>query len=288
MSLEMYLDDAKTTPLLRENVFTALTAIHTLDGLTAMQVQTIYKYTGTAYVILSPSSYDISGTTLTLTTALTVGQHIVVMPINHLNMVFTGLEGASKTVDQKLVFFKGDTTTVYDAMSIYSEDLTSTTPVDIKETISGFSSFVVDTAMAIYRSNSVVDPVTGIGFTVAADISTINLEDCAVIVNGQYVGDVWATDYISTIVMPTGTTFTTTGISDIIQIVSTGSLRFATGALGDVKPASNAFKRCLSLPTLTLANRTAYVWMTETVSIPTYTIESPSMPFKLIGQTYTE
>ena len=287
MSLEMYLDDAKTVPFLQENVFTALTTVHNLDGLIASQVQTVYKYDGAVYTVLTQGvGYTLIGTVLTLTDVLTIGQHIVVMPTNKINLIFTGIEGSSKTKTQKLIFYKGDTTTVYDAMNMYSENL-MTTSIDLTDTIlGGFSSFIVDIGMTIYRSNSVVNPVTGIGFATNLDLSLVNLEDCAIIMNNQYIGDVWATDYINTIVMPAGTTFPANNTTDVIHIVSTGDLRFATGVAGDLAPTT--YTRCLSLPTLNMANRTAYVWMKETVIIPATTVEMPNMPFKLIGQSYTE
>jgi hypothetical protein len=111
------------------------------------------------------------------------------------------------------------------------------------------------------------------------------IEGGAVILNGQYVGDILYYDGIM-IIIPEGTVLPVNNVEDHLQFVSTGTLRWALGTIGDTIPADAAFKRMVTIPTLTLANPTQYVWMRENVIIPATTAESPNMPFKLIGQTY--
>jgi hypothetical protein len=127
MALEIYSDDARTVPVKQENVFTAHTTTHTLVGLIASDVQKVYKWTGAGYIILtSPTNYSIAGSTLTLVAALTGTEHIVVMPNDNVSLIFTGAEGTSRSQTKKLVFHKGDSTTIYDALNLYSEDLAQT------------------------------------------------------------------------------------------------------------------------------------------------------------------
>ena len=285
MALKMYQDDAMTVELKQENVFTALSATHTLVGLLAADVQAVYKYTGTAYQLLTtPGGYSITGTTLTLTSALTFGQHVVVLPTAHMDIIFTGAEGTSRSQYKKLIFHKDDNTTIYDGLNLYSEDLLIA-PIEIEETIEGMWTFTVDNSSIIVYDNGTGQPLLGTGFAVTTDLSAYALANCALVVNGNYVCDILGAD-VSNIVVPLGTVIPVNGISDLVQVYSTGLLAFALGTPGDTVPAPEAFKRMLTIPTLTSAAPTQYVWMRETVIIPGDTTESVSTPFKLIGQTY--
>ena len=285
MALKMYQDDAMTVGLKPENVFTALTAVHTLEGLIALDVQAVYKYTGLAYQLLtSPTDYTIVGTAFTLATALTLGQHVVVLPTAHMAITFTGTEGSSRSQYRKVIFHKDDTTTVYDKLNLYSEDLL-VAPIEIEEAIVGLWTFTVDNSSIAVYDTGTGQPLLGTGFSVATDLSTYALANCALVVNGNYICDILGAD-TSTIVVPLGTVVPTNGVEDLIQIYSTGVLAFALGTAGDTIPAPDAFKRMLTIPTLTSAAPTQYVWMRETVIIPGDTTESVSTPFKLIGQTY--
>lgn len=298
MALEMYTDDARTTKILQENIFNyvnASTVTFTFVGITSTDVEKVYKWNGTSYTTLTLTThYTMTSTQITLTTAgkmTAAGQHILIMPTNKLLMSFTGAQGASRSAYQKIVFYKADTTTIYDGLNLFSSDLTLSTAnqTNFSATLSGFAPFVVDAAMAIYRSNSINDPVAGIGITTPSLAAYPNLEDCAVIMNGQYIGDVWATDGATTIVLPVGTDLAGkyNGTSDAIQIVATGTLRFALDVAGNgTVPADENFKRCVTIPTLNMATRQRAVYMKETVIIPSTTSETLSMPFKLIGQTY--
>lgn len=290
MSLKMYLDNEMTQEILQENVFTN-TAIHEyqLEGLIASQVQSVYKYNGVAYEVLTPSTqYTISGSTLTLigTGILVTGEHIVVMPINNLQFTFTGTESSVRVQNKKIIFHKDDTN-VYDALNIYSQNLEVPieNTIDIAETVlDGFYYFTVDASFNCYSSLGLV---TGIGINITTDLTAYNVEGCAVLINNQYVGDVLAYDGIM-IVIPSTATITVNNISDVLQIITTGDLKFALGGISDVVPADENFKRMLSIPTLTTAAPTQYIWLKESVIIPTTTVESPNMPFKLIGQVYPE
>lgn len=290
MSLKMYLDNEMTQELLQENVFTntAITS-YQLEGLIASQVQSVYKYNGLAYEILTPvTQYTLSGSTLTLlgTGVLATGEHVVVMPINNLQLTFTGTEASVRVQNKKIIFHKDDTN-VYDALNLYSQNLEIPQEliVDISETkLDGFYYFTVDASYNCYGSLGLV---TGIGINIDTDLTTYNVEGCAVIINNQYVGDVLAYDGIM-IVIPSTAVITVNNVSDILQIITTGDLKFALGGVSDVVPVDENFKRMLSIPTLTTAAPTQYVWLKESVIIPTTTVESPNMPFKLIGQIYPE
>jgi hypothetical protein len=286
----MYLDNEMTQELLQENVFTntAITS-YQLEGLIASQVQSVYKYNGLAYEILTPvTQYTLSGSTLTLlgTGVLATGEHVVVMPINNLQLTFTGTEASVRVQNKKIIFHKDDTN-VYDALNLYSQNLEIPQEliVDISETkLDGFYYFTVDASYNCYGSLGLV---TGIGINIDTDLTTYNVEGCAVIINNQYVGDVLAYDGIM-IVIPSTAVITVNNVSDILQIITTGDLKFALGGVSDVVPVDENFKRMLSIPTLTTAAPTQYVWLKESVIIPTTTVESPNMPFKLIGQIYPE
>jgi len=290
MSLKMYLDNAMTQEILQENVFTN-TAIteYQLVGLIASQVQSVYRYNKVIYEVLTPSTqYTLSGSTLTLigTGILATGEHVVVMPINNLQLTFTGIENSVRVQNRKIIFYKDDTN-VYDALNIYSQNLETPVEniVDISETVlNGFYYFTVDASYNCYNSLGLV---TGIGINITTDLSAYNVEGCAVLINNQYVADVLAYDG-TMIVIPSTATIIVNNVSDVLQIITTGDLKFALGGISDVVPADENFKRMLSIPTLTTAAPTQYVWLKESVIIPATTVELPNMPFKLIGQVYPE
>jgi hypothetical protein len=275
MALEIYSDDAMTVPIKQENVFTEASATHTLVGLIATDIAKVYKYTGGVYITLT--DYTVVGTTLTLSMPLVTDEHVVVMPIDNVSMTFTGSVGASRSLMKKLVLHKGDTTTVYDALNIYSENLTVPV-IELSEvSYGGLYPVGVDETFGIYGALALV---TGVGINMTTDLSPYWLPDCAVVVNGQYVGDVLGHD-ATTIVLAEGTVIPTNGSEDTVQVLSTGDLRFSFLEAGP-------FTRMLSIPTLTAAAPTQSLWLKESVIIPADTIESPNMPFKLVGQTYPE
>lgn len=285
MGLEIYSDDARTLPVLQENVFTALQTTHALVGLLASDVQTVYKYNGVGYDTLAePADYTFVGTDLVLAVALVTGEHIVVLPNGNISLTFTGTIGSSRSQTRKLVFHKGDVTTIYDSLNLFSENLT-VAPITVTDTIyGGIVTVPIDASFNIYNAAGIV---VGDGIVLGVDLSAYWLPECALIINGQYVGDILGHD-ATTIVLPTGTVVPTNMTEDTLEILSTGSLRFALGTLGGAIPADAAFKRMLSIPTLTAAEPTQYVWMRETVIIPSDTTETPNMPFKLTGQTYAQ
>lgn len=287
MGLEIYGDDNKTIPILESVKHIGPGTVFAVAPLVIGDISAVYKWNGSGYTKLTVTThYTLSGANITLVTALTVGQHIILLPTNCLDMVFTGAELSIRTLTKRLVFFKNAAGVVYDALKLYSEDYT-TDPLEVSEVLAGgYYPQGIDGTFNIYDAQSILisDGVGIAGFT--TDWSLYNLYNCAVCLNGQYVGDCIGWDP-TTIVLKSGTTLpVANGVNDLIEVFSTGELTFALSSLGGAIPADAAFTRMINLPTLTTAAPTAYVWMRESATIPSVSSETAHMPFKLSGQEY--
>lgn len=293
MSLEMYSDDGLTTPVLREEKITTLGTSHVLEFLQAADVQGVYKYSAGVYTLLTLNTqYTITGSALTTTAAIVNGEHLVVMPSDNLNFVFTGPEGGLRTLTKKLVLHKTGAF-IYDALKLYSENFTIT-PIELVDNFPSLAGWTVGdiNGYGLFDINNVeLNNLNAVGL-VLEELSGVTLGDlrgCAAVLNGIYVGDIIGNDDFI-VALPFGVSLPTPNYaSDKLEIFSTGDLRFALGVNGSSAiPGDTAFKRMVCVPTLTTAAPTQTVWIRETVTIPAVASDLPNMPFKLTGQEYPE
>lgn len=292
MSLEIYKDDAMTSPLRQmERFSTQGQNTFPLVSLTGIDVGEVYRYSGGYTKLTDPTDYTVVGNSVILTTNLGAGEHIVVMPVDNLDIVFTGPEGAVRTQTKKVVFHKTGAF-IYDALKLYSEDFL-VAPYEYTETVinDGFMAVSL-TGLGLFDKNGIgIDDSNAVGMALFSTGLTPDLTytwaSIAVVINGQYIGQSIAND-ASTIAFPLGTVLPTPNyVSDVIEVFSSGALTFAIDSNGTV-PADEAFKPVLIVPTLTTAAPTQKVWMRESATIPAVTSEIPNLPFKLTGQEYPE
>lgn len=292
MSLEIYTDDALTSPLRQMERFSTVGQnTFPLVSLVGIDVGEVYKYSGGYTKLATPADYTVIGNSVILVANLGAGEHIVVMPIDNMDIVFTGPEGAVRTQTKKVVFHKTGAF-IYDALKIYSEDFT-VAPYEYTETVvtDGFMAVSL-TGLGLFDKNGIgIDDSNAVGMALFSTNLALDLTytwpSIAVVINGAYVGQSIAND-ASTIAFPLGTTIPTPNyVSDVIEVFSTAALTFALDSNGTI-PADDAFKPVLVIPTLTTAAPTQKVWLRESASIPAVTAELPNLPFKLTGQEYPE
>lgn len=286
MALQMFSDDAMTTAIAQTEKLATLGTTQALQKLLGIQVKDVYRYNMTEYVKLSkPSQYSVVGNSIILVTGLSSGEHIVVIPTDNVNLVFTGPEASTRVQTKKMIFHNNGTTT-FDALKLYSEDLMYD-PIEFNEVLTGTGFYVVgvDSSFSIYDGQGVLiqDAYGIIGFATTLDVGLY--VNCAVCINDQYIGDCIGNDANTIVVSKSTIIPLATYIVDRIEMFSTGNLTFALDSNGTI-PADTAFKRMLNIPTLTPTAQTQKVWMRDTAVIPALTSEQPNMPFKLAGQEY--
>lgn len=293
MALEIYRDDAMQNLIKQTEKFNSIGATTlALTTLLGSEVEAVYRYvTGSYTKLTTPTDYSIVGNDVILTSSIQVGQHVIIMPIDNLDIVFTGTESSIRTQTKKLVFNKTGAF-IYDGLRLYSEDFT-TPPYEYTETIinDGFMAVSLDGLNLYDKNGLLMSDSNAVGLqlfstNLTPDI-TYGYPAVALVVNGLYLGNIRAND-TSVIALPLGTILPTPNYTiDIIELYSTGNLTFAADSNGTI-PADEAFKALYIVPTLTTLAPTQKVWLREFATIPSVAIEMPNMPFKLIGQEYPE
>ena len=298
MSLTMFRDDAMSQAILQAEKFTTTGTQFTLLSLIQSTVGAVYKCSGGVYELLTPSTdYNFSSSTvITLQAGKAIGpdEHLVVVPTDDLDITFTGPENSIRTQTKKLVLHNNGATT-FDALRLYSEDFLLP-PTDLTEVLdnTGYYTIAITEADSYYDflGNLISDAISVVGFVTdwsVLDAYAYNENHfCVAVINGQYIGPVICTGTAGDrLVFAAGTSIPlANGVTDTIEVYSTGTLTFALGTLGGPVPADNAFKPLLVVPTLTPAEPTQYLWLREIAKIPTITQDLPNMPFKLAGQEY--
>ena len=289
MALELYKDDAMTLPIKQLEVFSTEGETNfLLQTLAGVDVQDVFKWDGFMYnQLLQGTDYSIQSDTIVLDVALAVGENIAVLPLDNLDIVFTGPEAGIRVQTKKLVLHKTGPY-IYDGLMLYSEDLT-VEPKYFLETIvsSGYYTVGVDASFNIYDKGGVLitEGVGVVGFT-----SVLNGDayyDCGLLINDYYIGDCIGNN-ATTIVLAAGTVVPTAVFTvDKIELLGSGNLAYAIDTNGTI-PADAAFKKFLSIPALTSAEPTQKIWLRETAVIPGFTTITPNMPFKIMGQEYPE
>lgn len=289
MALEIYADDAMTLPIKQIEKFdTVGETDFTLTSLLGIDITSVFKWDGIEYLQLTDGvDFSIQSNTIVLTTALVADEHIVAFPTDHMNLVFTGPETAIRTQTKKLVLHKTGAY-IYDGLMMYSEDLL-TEPTYFMDLMigTGYVTVGIDGSFNIYDGSGILitNGVGIAGFTAALNENAYI--GCGVLINDYYIGDCIGNG-TSHIVLAPGTTIPApTYIQDKVELLSTGNLTFALDSNGTI-PADNAFKKFLSIPSLTTAEPTQKLWLRENAIIPGWTQITPNMPFKLMGQEYPE
>lgn len=292
MALEIYKDDAMINPLKQAEKFIGPGNAYTLASLTIAEVGSVYKYDGASYIkLLLTTDYSLVGSSIQLVTYLTVDEHIIVMPVDDMDMLFTGPEAAVRTQTSKVIFHKYGAF-VYDDLKLYSEDFL-VTPYEGVETIvnDGFQTCSLN-GLGLYDKNGIeMTDSNAIGIQVASAAFTPDVTygytTVVVVINNTYVGKLLANN-TTVLALPLSTVIPTpTNVTDTIEVLSTGSLTFAIDTNGTM-PVDEAFKPLLVIPTLTTAAPMQKVWLRAVATIQATTAELPNMPFKLSGQEYAE
>ncbi len=285
MSILLFQDDACTIPVSTPQKFTVASTVSpfqtfTLTNMSGSDMYALYMFNGTNHIkLLSGVDYNLSGNTITLTSALPSANVLIAVPNERLNLNFGGVFGASKT-STTFVIFKRQPAYTYDTLLLASENLDNTP----------FAQTFVDQAVSFQANQSMANnasvPVTGskatgVGFN---NLTPNALQGYAFVLNNQYIGIVIANDANAVLIDNVGFTYTGTP-TDTCSIFSIGSLTYALDVSNSI-PTDGSFVPVLSLPPLNSNQESVKVWLRDTLIIPETATNFPNQAFKLTGIEY--